>query len=1600
MYRASLAGDQIVSVRTLDSGYSKNDFVFAVTAPGWIVGAVQTSGPIDEQEEGDSSYSLALWRYDPTSELLSLATTYSRAGLDVGTGVSLDTDGNIWVSGYSESPSVSSRAVDLALWKFSPDGSQLLAGPFLRPRYLSDYEGDVFAKLLISQGNAFVSSARLREAGGYDLAMVRFALSSGTVLDESAWRREDLLSAVPASLLRDDAGRVVVAGSVGGRTGHAAVWTYEGTASPSSALEAQAGAANGAVYQGPDLWLAVEGATTPYLAAGLSPMAGGLRDILPPRTALVAAPSFSGENVTYVSSGSLLGFEVSDDKLVLGDEAGVGGAVTFYASDGGSFSQFLSSFQITSEGIHPLAFYSRDAEGNEEPVVMVDVAVDLTSPQVTLHSSGTMYQIIAEDPVAAGVASGVREILYLVDADPETCDEVERDTGALRGTCANPFYAGPFALSPGTHSVAFAAIDNIGNGEDVVFSSFVVVPAATTPLSLTSISPEQGPDTGSLGVTIAGEGFQNGATLKLSRVNSASGTWVSAGALSVPRVRHGAARLADGRVLVAGGQGSSNNILSSAELYAPGTDTWAPVASMSTPRNLHGVVALPNGRALVMGGRSGDTTGHLATAELFDPAAGWTLTGSMAAARAEFAAVLLPNGKVLVAGGFNGSVLSSAELYDPASGIWTSAGTMGTPRLRPKAVLLAGGKVLVAGGVDASLNRLSSAELYDPASGTWSPAGAMSTGRQRFVLAALPGGRAIAAGGDTGFTSATVDIFTPNVGWAPGAPMGTARNSASATTLPDGRLLVAGGIGTPFQHLPTSEIFDPTSDAWTPAPNLPQRRSQHEAVALGSGQVLLAGGAGDVGLVAGSAVFTPASFAVVATSVVVTGPSQATAVLDLTGRPTGLWDVVLNNPDGGVATLPDGFTIFHPVPPAAVADLSFAVVGESSVTLRWTAPESFNGLSGYELRRATFPLTEANFASGGAVASPAPAPAGSTQSAEVSDITEPSFYAAIRAFDSFGSVSPLSNVVGLARSDVVVDGLREAVFHASKPVFLSPASSAAVAGQAFALGLTRLSGLYAPAPSGSFAPPATLSLRYSHAALDASRIEPSTLLIYFSTGGPLQAVSSQTVDLAGRSASSAITSLPSGAVFGLYGLAPAPVVASITPQEGNNAQSLSVAVNGSGFVTGARLELNRSLASGSGFTATGPLALRTDARAVRLGNGKVLIAGGRGSTSNIVFPTAALFDPASGTWSATGSMAEPRYGHTMTLLPSGRVLVAGGSSADCVIGSCSGLSTAELYDPLTGTWSYTGALAQSRLSHTATLLANGKVLVAGGGSSNNGALIRPSAELYDPATGIWTSAGTMPSGAHYAHAAAKLSDGRVVIAGGRNSSADLTSAVDIYDPATGAWSPAAPMSRTRSSYTLDPLPDGRLLAAGGDDGTTLASTEIYDPATGGGVWSAGAPLISARAHHTSARLTDGKVLVIGGGDGAGGLPAPAELFAPGSGAWSTVGSLPSIRHTQTLLADGSVLVAGGLDAGVQPVSSLYRPASLSIVASNPTYGGGGSIGGTLDLVSQPLGAWDVVVTNPDGRSGRLPGGFTITQASYLAVSADAVASLSSSRADE
>ena len=335
--------------------------------------------------------------------------------------------------------------------------------------------------------------------------------------------------------------------------------------------------------------------------------------------------------------------------------------------------------------------------------------------------------------------------------------------------------------------------------------------------------------------------------------------------------------------------------------------------------------------------------------------------------------------------------------------------------------------------------------------------------------------------------------------------------------------------------------------------------------------------------------------------------------------------------------------------------------------------------------------------------------------------------------------------------------------------------------------------------------------------------------------------------------------------------------------------------------------------------------------ATLLPSGKVLVTGGVDFVGTAV-ATAELYDPATGNWSPTGSMSIPRYWHTMTLLPTGKVLAAGGFSQAPDLGEGPDTRPAELYDPDTGQWTTTGAMLDRRGTHTATLLPTGKVLVTGGSGSAGVVPGLASAELYDSTTGEWHATGAL-SVARVVHTATLLASGQVLVLGGILGP---QSSAELYDPAAGTWTAAAPMLAARFLHTATLLPAGTVLVAGG--ASDAREAELYDPAAG--TWRRTDSLLAPHAGHTATRLPSGRVLVVDGllpGVDFGRV-RNTELFDPESETWSDAGCTVEARlfHTATLLLSGAVLVAGGEDSSGQSRSSaeLYgivaSPAQVSL----------------------------------------------------------------------
>jgi hypothetical protein len=324
---------------------------------------------------------------------------------------------------------------------------------------------------------------------------------------------------------------------------------------------------------------------------------------------------------------------------------------------------------------------------------------------------------------------------------------------------------------------------------------------------------------------------------------------------------------------------------------------------------------------------------------------------------------------------------------------------------------------------------------------------------------------------------------------------------------------------------------------------------------------------------------------------------------------------------------------------------------------------------------------------------------------------------------------------------------------------------------------------------------------------------------------------------------------------------------------------------------------------------------RSVATATTIGGNRVLIAGGMTEGAGAIREFE-VFDASTNSVVAVGEMNEPRVGHSATLLADGRVLVLGGYNGTY-------LRSAVIFDPRTERFTGAGSMNVARSGHTATVLRDGTVLIAGG--VGDGWSFLASAEIYDPRTGQFTSVKPMAF-ARESHTATLMRDGRVLIAGGhrgRRENIVVYSSSEIYDPAQRQFAAGPAMTTARHKHDAVALADGRVLALGGSDPrdrTRFTSAELFDPATNR--WTAESPMEIGRfkIRDTALRLGDGRILVAGGG-------RFAEVFDPRTRSFSRVeggfGQDYSFAST-ALLDDGSALVLGGYDNSMRDTDGIWR----------------------------------------------------------------------------
>jgi len=328
------------------------------------------------------------------------------------------------------------------------------------------------------------------------------------------------------------------------------------------------------------------------------------------------------------------------------------------------------------------------------------------------------------------------------------------------------------------------------------------------------------------------------------------------------------------------------------------------------------------------------------------------------------------------------------------------------------------------------------------------------------------------------------------------------------------------------------------------------------------------------------------------------------------------------------------------------------------------------------------------------------------------------------------------------------------------------------------------------------------------------------------------------------------------------------------------------------------------------FKATGSMSIVRDGFGLAvLPGGSVIAAGGYSLTNSVGLTE--IWDPTSGTWSKKRDLLTVRSPCSATVVPSGKVVVIGGSAA-----------TGETYDPSINEW--TAIADDGRFSvHSTTLLPTGKILVVGAGD-----LVWRQPRLYDPTADSWSEAGTMTSPREN-HAAHLMYDGRVAVLGGFNGTDRYLSTIEIYAPATNTWSDGGALRVERMGLASAILPDKRILLAGGYNSAALSSAEIYDPLTKTSV--ATSSMSKPRSAAKAFALSSGRVLVIGGDNGYEVSESSTEVYDPVTKAWSPGPNLTTPRdsYEAVALSGGRILIVAGQN-GADTLSTAELFGGLSL----------------------------------------------------------------------
>ena len=1287
--------------------------------------------------------------------------------------------------------------------------------------------------------------------------------------------------------------------------------------------------------------------------------------------------------------------------------------------------------------------------------------VDLTT-QVTWNSATPGVATISATGLATGVGVGTSNITASLLGVTSPIDVLTVTAATLQTITVTP--ATP-VVTPG-NTVQYTATGHFSDGTtgvtSVSWTSSDTTIATVNATGLATSIKTGGP------ITITATSTTNAAISGTATLVVASPIgFVLTGSLNTARTLPTATVLNDGRVLVAGGAGPGggpSSTLSSAELYDPATGTFAFTGSLNAARYGHTATLLADGRVLVTGGATNGAGTELASAEVYDPKTGtFTALGNMTTARYGHAATWLPNGTVLITGGVDSTntALSSAETFDPATGKFTSAGNMTTARIGHTATLGIDNIVVIAGGGTTAAT-LNSAEIFDTGSPAFTAVSGMIAGRSDQTASVLQDNLLLTGGFDINSSSLSsaelrnddFQIFNAT------GNMTTSRVFDTATVLNNGNVIIVGGYiysqNATFLVLPSAELYDPLANAFAATGSLNAGRDDHATVRLFNGKVLVVGGdnvqfdglAGSGTELASAELFTPSTLTQPGLTAINLLPANPTISVGTFQRFTAIGtgttlisaSVTWSSSNPAVMTMTndatDSGTGFAVGPgTATITGCEGAVCGSTTVTVPGT------------VLLQSIALTPANPSIAKGLTQQFTA-TGNYSDGSHQDITGQATWASATPGVATINVAGLATGVGVGTSNITAS-----LSGVTSPIDVLTVTAATLqnigvtpANPSIAKGLTQqftATGIYSDGSMTDI----TGQVTWNSATTTVATISATGLATTVNTG-----TSNITASLVGVTSPIDVLTVTAPALQSLVVVPTAPIVAvggtqqlnaegvfsdgtsldqtpNVTWLSSNTTQAtittggLLSALQQGGLVTitatstsnpAIKSTASLTVAVPIGFVLTGSMSAPRDIPdATVLTDGSVLITGGLNFTGITALATAEIYNQATGTFSSTGSMTVARFEHTTTLLSDGRVMIAGGRQSG--IGRVS-LASAEIYNPANGTFTATGSMANTRTSHTATLLNNGTVLITGGINSSGSAL--SSAEVFDPKTGTFSPTGSMSTPRQF-HTATLLADGTVLIAGAGTA--------EVYSPASGAFTAVSNMAVARNGHTATLLNDGTVLMSGGFDSNSnsLSSAELYNPMTKTFVLTGS--MAFSRDAHSATLLNNGTVLIVGGNFATQGsmvlsvLPT-AELYDPIAKTFSGTASLNFARdlHAAVRLTNGKVLVTGGDNEQCNivipgnntiewcvgaPIASaeLYTPTtltqpgltSISVTPATPSiplgtfqrftatgiFTGGGQQ--TLDSVTwSSSNAADVSITNDATNSGRAfalaPGSVTIT----------------------